>query len=101
MGKNEVDASRCPLPDKQMYYGNTRESIKALGEKLKLFLDSKDALAKYDVLVIHGHQSKEEKLAFLNHFSTCNGQKMNFKIACATSGVANAGIDCKDVRFVF
>ena len=26
---------------------------------------------------------------------------MNFKILCATSGVANAGIDCKDVRVVF
>ena len=26
---------------------------------------------------------------------------MNIEIACATSGVANAGIDYKDVRFVF
>ena len=26
---------------------------------------------------------------------------MNFKIACATSGVANTGIDCTDVQFVF
>ena len=26
---------------------------------------------------------------------------MNFKIACATSGIANASIDCKDVRFIF
>ena len=101
MGRNEVDVSGRPLPDKQTYYGNTRESIKVLSEKLKYSLDSKDALVKYDVLVIHGHQSKEEKSALLNHFSTCNGQKMNFKITCATSGVANAGIDCKDVRFVF
>ena len=45
-GRNEVDASGRPLPDKQMYYGNTRESIKALGEKLELFLDSKDALTE-------------------------------------------------------
>ena len=64
-------------------------------------MDSKDDLVKYDVLMIHGHQSKEEKSALLKHFSTCNGQKMNFKIACVTSGVTNAGIDSKDVRFVF
>ena len=96
-----MDSNGHLLPDKQLYYGNTRNSMKALGEKLETFLDSKDERAKYDVLVIHGHQSKEEKSAFLNHFSTCNGEKMNFKIACATSGVANSGINCKDIPFVF
>ena len=68
MGINEVDGNGHPLPDKQLYYGNTHNSIKALGEKLETFLDSKDDLAKYDMLVIHGHQSKEEKPAFLSHF---------------------------------
>jgi len=101
LGKNEVDGNGRLLPDKQLYYGNTRNAIKALGEKLETCLDLKDNLEKYDVLVIHGQQSKEEMSAFLNAFSTCNGENMNFKIACATSGVANSGIDCKDIRFVF
>ena len=89
------------LPDKQMFYGNMHTAMKALAEKLESFLDAKDDLNKYDVLVIHGHQSKEEKSSFLKCFSTCTGQNMNFKIACAMSGVANAGIDCKDLWFVF
>ena len=75
--------------------------MKALAEKLESFLDTKDDLHKYDVLVIHVHQSKEEKSSILKHFSTCTGQNMSFKIARATSCVANIGIDCKDLQFIF
>ena len=101
LGISASDASGHPLPDKNMIYGNTRDTIKKTTTKIENFLDIKDGLSKFDVLVIHGHQSKEEKSAYLRHFSTCNGKKKNVKIACATSKVASAGIDCKDVRFVF
>ena len=32
LGKNEVDSNGRPLPDKQLYYGNTPNSVKALGK---------------------------------------------------------------------
>ena len=64
MGKNEVDSNGHPLPHKQMHYGNTCNLIKALGEKLETFLDLKDDLAKYDVLVIHGHNQKKKSQHF-------------------------------------
>ena len=101
LGKNERDGNGDDLTDKQMFYGNMHTAMKALVEKLETFLDTKEDLNKYDVLVIHGYQSKEERLSFLKNFSTCTGQNMNFKIVCATSGVSNAGIDCKDLQFVF
>ena len=101
LGKNKLDSYDHLLPNKQMYHGNSYNSIKALAEKLEVFLDSKDELHKFDISVIHGHQStKEEKAAFLKHFSTCNGEGTKFKITCAPSGVANAGIDCKEICFV-
>lgn len=84
-----------------MFYRNTQNLIKALAEKLEIFLDSKEDLAKFDVLAICGHQSKEEKSAFLKHFSTCNGEKLNFKITHATNEIPNTKIDCEDFRFMF
>ena len=80
-----------------MSYGNSQKEVKGLATKIKNHLDFKGDLSKYDVVVIHCHQSKEVKSAFLKHFYLCNCEKMNLKIACATSGVANTGIDCKDV----
>ena len=100
LGKDASDAQGCPLPDKMMYYGNSRTSEKGLATKIEKHLDSTAELSNYDVLVIHGHQSQEEISAYLKHFASCNGNTMHIKFGCATSGVANAGIDCKDIWFV-
>ena len=75
----QIQMAPCTLPDKVMFYRNTQNAIKSKGEILESFLDSKDDLAKYDAHVIHGHKSKEEKAAFLKHFSNCNEEKMNIK----------------------
>ena len=64
LGKSAVNASGNPLPDKKMIYRNTRDAIKKTAMKIEIFLDTKDGLSKFDILVIHGHQSKEEKLHF-------------------------------------
>ena len=80
VGKDECDAQGHPLPDKMMYYGNLRSSVKGLASKIENHLDSTNNLSKYDVLVIHGHQSKEEKSAYLKHFTTCDGNNMNIKM---------------------
>ena len=55
LGKNNLDSQGCLLPDKQMYYGNSCNSFKALAEKLEHFLDSFDGLHNFDVLV-HGRK---------------------------------------------
>ena len=51
-----------------------------------------------DVMVLHGHQTRTQKASYLNLF-TSNTTTIDHdaQILCATSGVANAGIDSKDV----
>ena len=96
-----VDSNDEQLPSKFMFYANTAKSIKGLSETLEEFLDSNQETKDIDVLLVHGNLSKEEKGAFISAFTNNNISGMNFKIMCSTSGVANAGIDCKDVRAVF
>ena len=69
-----------------------------ISDKLTLIFYKFDNLHKFDTLVTHGNQNREEKYAFIKHFATCDGSKMNSKALCATSGVANAGIDCKQAQ---
>ena len=97
----QVDSNDEELPTKFMFYANTAKSIKGLSETLEEFLDSNQNTKDIDVLLVHGNLSKEEKSAFIGAFTETNIPGMNFKIMCSTSGVANAGIDCKDVRAVF
>ena len=89
------------LPNKWIFYGNTVKQIKDYASKLETFLDSNDMLYCIDVLLIDGQMSREEKSSYLKAFLPCNGTDTNFKILCATSGVANASIDCKDICYVF
>ena len=98
----EIGPDNSVLPSKVMFYANTATSVKGLSETLEEFLDSSNATKDVDVLLVHGNLTKEEKSAFISAFtSDANDDDMNFKIMCSTSGVANAGIDCKDVRCVF
>ena len=84
-----------------MFYANTATSVKGLSETLEEFLDSSNATKDFDVLLVHGNLSKEEKSAFIVAFTGEDKDDMNLKIMCSTSSVANAGIDSKDVRCVF
>ena len=76
-----------------MFYLNTVTSIKGLSEALEEFLDTNQDTKNIDVL--------EEKGAFIGAFTNNEHDNMNFQIMCSTSGVANAGIDSKDIRAVF
>ena len=89
------------LPNKVMFYANTATSVKGLSETLEEFLDSSNTTKDFDVLLVHGNLTKEEKSAFIAAFTGDGNEDTNFKIMCSTSGVANAGIDSKDVRCVF
>ena len=97
----ELDANDDELLSKFMFYANTALSIKGLSKTLEEFLDSTNETKGIDVLLVHGNLSKEEKVAFIGAFTNSNISDMNFKIMCSTSGVANAGIDCRDVQAVF
>lgn len=43
------------------------------------------------------HQTKDEKTQYIHRFIN----DYRFQILCATSGIDNAGLDCKEVRAVF
>ena len=65
------------------------------------FLNTNEDTKIIDVLLVHGNLSKEEKSAFIGAFTNDEHDQMNFKIMCSTSGVANSGIDSRDIRAVF
>ena len=86
---------------KVMFYANTATSVKGLSKTLEEFLDSSNGTKDSDVLLVHGNLTKEEKSAFIAAFTGAKQNNMNFKIMCSTSGVANAGINSKDIQCVF
>ena len=72
-----------------------------LVDKLETYLDGDEKFEKIDVLTLVGTQTRAEKVAKIKRFlngSERSGSNMN--ILCATSGVGNAGINCRDVRVV-
>ena len=89
------------IPSKLMFYANTASSIKVLSETLEEFLDTSNDTKLFDVLLVDGNLSKEEKGAFIGVFTSTGNGNMNCKIMCSTSGIANAGIDFKDICAVF
>ena len=89
------------LPTKVMFYSNTATSVKGFSEILEEFLDSSNVTKDFDVLLVHGNLTKDEKSAFIAAFTGVEENEMNFKIMCSTSSVANAGIDSKDIWCVF
>ena len=97
----EHDIDDEVLPSKVMFYSNTATLIKGLSETLEEFMDTNQETRNIDVLLVHVNLSKEEKAAFIGAFTNSEYKNMNFKIMCSTSGVANAGIDSKDICAVF
>ena len=84
---------------KIIIYSNMREKIINTTKQLELFLNIDDKLYLADAISIHGQLSHEEKAAYLKMFM---GDELPFdsadiRILLATSGVANAGIDCSEI----
>jgi hypothetical protein len=66
------------------------------------YFDSNDTLQSCNVLFLVGTQTRAEKATTIDIF--VNGSSnlpYKYDVLCATSGVGNAGIDCKDVRAVY
>ena len=73
-----------------------------LVKKLENYLDDDNKFEEIDILTLVGTQTRAEKAAIINRF--VNGRERlspNMNILCTTSGVGNAGIDCRDVRAVY
>ena len=94
--------NHATLPNKVIIYSNARKRILKLVDKLENYLDGDNKFEEIDVLTLVGTQTRAEKAAIINRF--VNGREalgLNMNILCATSGVGNAGIDCRDVRAVY
>ena len=110
MCRNASAVVRADRQSKIIVYSNARKRVIELKEKIGNFLDGEDDLSMMQVLAIHGHQSKVEKTGYIQMFLSGNDEDdgvgddndssgMNF--LCATSGVANVGIDSDKVRAVY
>jgi hypothetical protein len=84
---------------KIIIYSNMREKIINLTKQLELFLNTDNKLYLADVISIHGQLSHEEKASYLKMFmgDAIPFEFADIRILLATSGVANAGIDCSEV----
>lgn len=90
------------LPNKVMVYSNSRQRILSLVDKLEIYLDEHEKFEDIDVLTLVGTQPREEKAATIDLFiNDRTDLQLKMNILCATSGVGNAGIDCKETRAVF
>ena len=93
--------THATLPNKVIIYSNARQRILKLVEKLENYLDAHEKFEEIDVLTLVGTLSRAEKAATIKRFLNGMESEMKMNILCATSGVGNAGIDCKDVRAVY
>ena len=86
-------------PQKAIIYLNMRNKIIPFGSKLGGFLNADGDLYKIDYIVIHGQLSQEEKAGYLKRFvADSSDRKHDIRVLLATSGVANAGIDSKEIH---
>ena len=97
MRDNEVSV----LPKKITCYANDVSSVKKLVEQFEDRMDGDELLTLMDVMAIHGSLTREKKSAFITEFTESSFSDVNFNVLCSTSGVANVGIDSKNVRAVF
>jgi superfamily II DNA/RNA helicase len=89
-----------PAEAKFIVYSNRRTKIKTVEQKLASFLDSTDGFSKIDVVCLVGTLTKEQKAHYIDIF--VNGSPGYCpRFLLATSGAANAGIDCDDVFGVY
>ena len=90
------------LPNKVIIYSNSRKRILLLIEKLENYFDGDDDLQACDVLTLVGTQTRAQKATTTNVFINGSDElEYNLDVLCATSGVGNAGIDCREVRAVY
>jgi superfamily II DNA helicase RecQ len=89
---------------KILVYSNSRNHIVDISEKLKSnFLDCDECLNNIRLVTLIGTMTKEEKAAYIRLF-VHNGEhpiSPRIRILCATSGVGNAGIDCRHIKTVY
>ena len=84
---------------KILMYSNMREKTVEVGRKVEEYLETDDDTFLIDVMTIHGRQTRTQKASYLDLFiSDQMTLAHDVRILCATSGVANAGIDSKHVR---
>ncbi len=83
---------------KIIIYSNMRDKIIQMGQKIEDYLDTDQSTFLIDLMVLHGHQTRNQKASYLNLY-VADGPNISHdvRILCATSGVANAGIDSKNV----
>lgn len=89
---------------KVLVYSNSRSQIVDIAEKLKSnFLDCDESLFRIHLVTLIGTMTKEEKAAYIRLFVNNAEHPLSprIRILCATSGVGNAGIDCKHIKAVY
>ena len=79
-----------------------REKTLNMAKRFEQFLNTDDRLYLTDAISIHdGQLAHEEKALFLKLFMVGDAhpiQEADIRILLATSGVANAGIDCSEIN---
>ena len=96
---NATMKGSCASPStKMIIYSNMRDKIIKLGKKVEEYLDTDSETFLIDVIILHGHLTRTQKASYLDSF-VLNTTTLDHDvhILCATSRVANAGIDSKEV----
>jgi hypothetical protein len=89
-----------PPTSKFIVYSNRRTKIEGVEEKLAAWLDSNDGNSKLAIVCLVGTLTKEQKAHYIDIF--VNGSpEYCARFLLATSGAANAGIDCDNVYGVY
>ena len=84
---------------KLLMYSNMRDKTVEVGKKVEEYLETDDETFLIDVMTLHGRQTRTQKASYLDLFVSDHiTLAHDVRILCATSGVANAGIDSKHVR---
>ena len=83
---------------KVLIYSNMLDKTVKISKKVEKYLDIDDEMFTIDVMVLHGCQTRTQKASYLDFFtSNTTTIDHDVRMLCATSGVANAGIDSRDI----
>ena len=91
------------LGNKVIIYSNSAKGIVDYANRLGNEFDNDDDLHNIDIVTITGRMKREQKAEYLRTFLDENiqGNDINLRVLCSTSGVGNAGIDSPDIRAVY
>jgi hypothetical protein len=89
-----------PRGEKFIVYSNRCTKIETVEQKLASFLNLTDGFCKIDVVCLVGTLTKEQKAHYIDIF-VHGSPGYCPRFLHATSGAANAGIDCNDVYGVY